>query len=303
MALKLSYARQKELKQLLKGLAFIGPNYLGFILFTLLPVLFALVLGFCEWNVQEGLSGIKWIGLANFQAMLTDVWFTDSLKNNFLYTLISVPAIMFGSLLLALVLNKFVFMKKTLRVMFFTPYITNIVVICYVWMMLFQPTYGPVNGWLHSIGIANAPGWLSDSRWALPSIMLMNVWIYTGYSMIIYLAGLQAIPTELLEAAAIDGATGYKAFRHITLPLLSPTTFFILITGIINSFKVFAPVSIMTDGGPGTSTTVLVYHIYISAFRFFKMGYASAIACVLFVIIFMVTYLQWLGQKKWVNYM
>ena len=303
MALAANKSNHSEWKRFLKGIAFIGPNYLGFILFTLLPVIFALFLAFCDWNVQQGLSGLKFIGLANFKELVTDVWFIDSLKNNFVFTIVSVPLIMAFALVLAVLLNKYVLMKKTLRTLFFLPYVTNIVVVCYIWMMLFQPTYGPINGFLRSLGLANPPGWLGDSHWALHTITMMNVWIYTGYSMVIYLAGLQGIPQELNEAAAIDGATGIKSFFHITLPLLSPTTFFILITSIINSFKVFAPISIMTDGGPGTSTTVLVYHIYISAFRFFRMGYASAIACVLFMIVFVITYLQWLGQKKWVDYM
>ena len=303
MAVRTTRNSHRELKQFLKGMAFIGPNYLGFILFTLVPVLFALILAFCEWNIQQGITGLRFIGLANFRELLTDVWFQDSLKNNLVFTVLSVPVIMLLALFLAVILNKYVFLKKTLRTMFFLPYVTNIVVVCYVWMMLFQPSYGPLNGFLRTVGITNPPGWLSDSHWSLATIILMNIWIFTGYSMVVYLAGLQGIPRELTEAAAIDGATGLKSLRYITVPLLSPTTFFILITGIINSFKVFAPISIMTDGGPGTSTTVLVYQIYISAFRFFRMGYASAVALVLFLIIFGITYCQWLGQKKWVNYM
>lgn len=287
----------------IKGYLFIGPNLAGFIILTLLPIIFSLVLCFSEWNMVGGIGDIKFVGLRNFTDMFKDVWFTDSLKNNIIFTCISVPVSVSTALLIALLLNKMVYLKNVLRTLFFIPYVTNVVAICLVWMMLFQPSYGPINGFLKAVGMSSPPGWLSSNYWALVVIAMVHIWIFTGYNMVIYLAGLQGIPVELMEAADIDGATGAGKFFHITLPLLSPTTFFILITGLINSFKVFAPINIMTQGGPGTSTTVLVYQIYVSAFRFFKMGYASAIAWVLFIIIFIITYLQWIGQKKWVNYM
>lgn len=286
-----------------QGFLFIGPNLLGFIIFTLLPIVFSLILCFSQWNMVSGFKGLKFVGLENFKGMFSDVWFIDSLKNNLIFTCVTVPVSIAIALLIAIAIDKFAYLKNALRTMFFIPYVTNVVAICLVWMMIFQPSYGPVNGFLKSLGISNPPAWLSSDHWALFVICLVHIWIFTGYNMVIYLAGIQGIPKELEEAAEIDGATGTKKFFHITLPLLSPTTFFILITGLINSFKVFAPVNIMTEGGPGTSTTVLVYYIYISAFRFFKMGYASAVAWVLFIIIFIITYIQWIGQKKWVNYM
>lgn len=296
-------ASKKEAIQVLKGIAFISPNFIGFFVFTLLPVIASLFLCFTDWNIQKGISGIVFTGLKNITKIFKDVWFIDSLRNNLVFTLVSVPLTMLFALALAIILNKSVFMKGALRVAFFIPYVANIVAVCSVWMMLFQPTYGFVNGFLRSLSVDNPPGWLSSNNWALLTIAILHVWIYTGYNMVIYLAGLQGIPNDVKEAAVIDGANSFQTLRHVTLPLLSPTTFFIIITGVINSFKVFAPVNIMTDGGPGTSTTVLVYHIYISAFRFFEMGYASTIAWVLFLIIFIITYFQWIGQKKWVEYM
>jgi len=295
--------KKHEMVETIKGYLFIAPNLLGFLIFTLIPVILSLILCFSKWSVVEGLKGIKFIGFDNFENLLTDELFTASVKNNFVFTLISVPISVGLALILAIILNKMVYLKNLLRAMFFIPYVTNVVAICLVWMMLFQPTYGPINGFLRSVGIENPPLWLSSEKLALLVIAFVHIWMFTGYNMVIYLSGLQAIPVELLEAGQIDGATGFKRFIYITLPLLSPTTFFILITGLINSFKVFAPVNLMTQGGPGTSTTVLVYYIYLTGFRFFKMGYASAIAWVLFVIVFIITLIQWHGQKKWVNYM
>jgi multiple sugar transport system permease protein len=223
--------------------------------------------------------------------------------NNIYFTIVTVPLTILLALIFACILNKYVFFKNVFRATLFLPYIVNIVAVCYVWMMLFQSNYGPINAFLRAMGIKNPPGWLGSAQWAMPTIMLMQLWINVGYCMVIYLAGLQQIPTELNEVSKIDGATHFKHFRYVVWPLLSPTTFFIVVTMVINSFKIFSPVNIMTDGGPGSKTTVLVFYTYITAFRFYKMGYASAVATVLFIIIFIITYIQWHGQKKWIDYM
>lgn len=176
----------------------------------------------------------------------------------------------------------------------FLPYVTSLVAIAVVWSMLFHPTMGPINQFLR-VFIENPPGWLSSSDWALTAIIIVSVWRGMGYYMILYLAGLQGISKELYEAAAMDGANKWKQFRHITVPALRPTTFFVTIMLVINCFKIFDLVQVMTDGGPGRATNVLVYQVYSEAFVKFNFGYASAIAMVLFVIVLVITVIQF----KW----
>jgi multiple sugar transport system permease protein len=285
------------------GYLFLLPSLLGFIAFIAAPVVISLVLSFTQWDLVSGFQGIKFIGLENYLRMADDEWFVSSFRNNLFYTGLLVPVALGLGLYFATVLNDKIWMKQLLRTVFFTPYISNIVAVSVVWMALFHPGRGPINYFLRLIGIANPPLWLASDQWALPAITIIGIWINIGYNMVIYLAALQGVPRELYEACEIDGATGFHKFWRITFPLLSPTTFFLLITGIINSFKVFGPVNIITQGGPGTATTVLVYYMYTAAFRFYQMGYAAALAWVLFVMIFIITIIQWKGQKKWVNYL
>jgi multiple sugar transport system permease protein len=292
---------KKEWKQFGTGIAFIAPNYIGFILFTLVPMAAALLLSFFNASMQSGLSGMKFIGLSHFFRMVSDEWFINSLRNTLVFACGTVPVTIILAFILAFLLDRFAFKKNLIRSLFFLPYVVNVVAVCYIWMMLFQPTYGPVNGFLRGF-MENPPGWLTSSAWALICIMIMQIWLNVGYCMVIYLAGLKQIPMDLLEAAKIDGAGLWHQVRFVIIPLLSPTTFFILITMLINALKVFGPVNIMTDGGPGSSSSVLVFYSYISAFRFYDMGYASAVSTVLFIIIFIITYFQWKGQKNWVNY-
>ncbi len=294
--------KQKQMKEYLTAYLFILPNLLGFLVFILIPVIFSLFLSFSDWDLFSGIKGIKFAGLENFKEMAESPIVIKSLVNNILFSLITVIFIVVLALLLALLLNKNLFGKSFLRGMFFFPYVSNIVALCIVWMALFNSQSGPINLLLKQLGIDNPPGWLTSHFWALPSIMIVTIWINVGYVMVIYLAGLQGVPGELYEAAQIDGANAFKKFYHVTLPCLSPTTFFVVIITLINSFKVFGPVNIMTHGGPGDSTHVLVYYIYITAFRHYRMGYSAAMAWVLFIIIFAITIIQWKGQKKWVNY-
>lgn len=285
-----------------KAFLFILPSLIGFLVFLLFPILFSLLLSFCEWDLISGFSNISFVGLRNFKALWSDEWFTVSLKNNLIFTIGVVPITILLALLLAMILNKSVYAKGTLRLLYFVPYISNIVAVSVVWLAIFHPTLGPLNSFLTALGVKSPPGWLASTTWAMPAIIIMSVWLGLGYCIVIYMAGLQGIPLVLYEAATIDGANTFQKFRHITVPMISPTTFFLVITRIIHSFQVFGPINIMTQGGPGQSTTVLVFHIYRSAFRFYKMGYASAIAWVLFVMIFIVTLVQWQKQKEWVSY-
>lgn len=283
----------------LAGYLFIGPNVLGFLVFVAFPVVFSLVLTFTQWNPMSGLRGIEFVGLRNFREMWTDDWFLSAFRNNIVFTVVTVPLSMALGLLVAVALNNKSYFPKSLRTMFFLPYMSNIVAIAVVWMMIFNPVRGPLNQFLMSLGIQEPPRWLASSQWALPAIMTTVIWHGLGYQMIIYLAGLQSIPKQLYEAAEIDGASPVQEFFRITVPMLNPTHFFLLITNIINSFRVFAQINVMTDGGPGTATTVLVHYIYRAGFQFYRMGYAAAIAWVLFVVIFVVTIIQWKTQSRW----
>ncbi|MFJ7976711.1 carbohydrate ABC transporter permease [Peribacillus sp. NPDC096379] len=290
-----------EKKENLTGLLFVSPMLIGVGILTLLPIIATFILSFADWNFIMGIAQIKWVGFDNFKALFENEGFLKSVSNNLLF-LLTVPLTMIFSLFIAIVIDKHVYMKSYFKVAFFMPYISSIVAIAVVWQVLFNPTDGPINQFLFSIGIENPPTWIADPSFALISVMLIQIWAAIGFNMILFLAGLQSIPKELYEAADMDGATAWDKFKNIMLPALSPTTFFLLITGIIGTFKVFDLIAVLTKGGPINSTTMLVWHLYESAFVDLKIGYASAIAVVLFVFVLIITLLQWVGQKKWVNY-
>jgi multiple sugar transport system permease protein len=302
-AVKKKKFNKTRLMENISGYIFIGPMYLGVIVLTLLPILISLFLSFTEWNFLKGFSpqAIKLVGFANYARLMEDETFSKSVFNNFIFML-QVPVALAVSMVLAIIIDKSVYFKSFFKVIYFFPYISSIVAVSEVWMVLFQPSFGPINKALMAMGMADPPKWLADVNYALPAIMIIVVWMSIGFNLIIYLAGLQNIPKDLYEAADIDGANSWAKFKKITLPLLSPTTFFLLITGIISSFKVFDMINVMTKGGPGGSTSVIVYHLYQTAFVNLNMGYASSMAWVLFIIIFVVSALQWGFQKKWVNY-
>ncbi|KPG70600.1 carbohydrate ABC transporter permease [Enterococcus sp. RIT-PI-f] len=274
--------------------SFIAPNFIGFFLFTLIPVIFSLILAFMEW---DSFSTPEFVGFKNFTKMVGDDTFWISLKNTFLYTIGVVPLTLVCSLGLAILLNKKIRGIKFFRTAFFFPYVTSLVAIAVVWNMLFHPTMGPINQFL-KVFIENPPGWTSSSDWALTAIVIVSVWRGMGYYMILYLAGLQSVPKELYEAASMDGANKWKQFLNVTLPSLRPTTFFVSIMLVINCFKIFDLVQVMTAGGPGRATNVLVYNIYNEAFVKFNFGYASAIAMVLFIIVLGITVIQFRWNQR-----
>ena len=281
---------------------FILPSFIGFVAFFLFPVISSFILSFAKWNLASGLKNIQFVGLRNYFDIMSEEWFVQSMKNSLIFTISTVIVGISLSLVLAVIINRLVFFKGIIKIMFFMPYISSTVAISIVWMILLQPKFGPVNQFLRSIGITNTPNWLADVNWALPALIAMYIWQNLGYNIIVYLAGLSSISHELYEAAEIDGANALKQFFSVTIPMVSPTTFFLVIMGIINSFKVFDQVQVLTQGGPGTSTTTLALYIYREAFKFYKMGYASSAAWIMFIIIFIVTIVQWRGQKKWVTY-
>jgi multiple sugar transport system permease protein len=283
----------------LTAYAFLAPNFIGFIVFTLIPIIVACGLCFVKWDFA---NPMEFVGLKNFIKLFRDDGFQISLWNTIYFTVVSVPLTIIVSLLLALLVHQKLKGIKLFRTLFFFPYISSMVAVAVVWNMLYHPTMGPINQFLRLVGIHNPPGWTSSVVWALPAVMLMCVWKQVGYYMIIYVAGLQSIPEYLYEAATIDGASSWQRFRYITLPMLTPSTFFICVLVIINSLKIFDPIMIMTDGGPGRATHTLVYYIYYQAFTLFKFGYASAISMALLVIVLISTIIQFQLESKWVNY-
>lgn len=291
----------KQLKTDLTGYTFILPNIIGVVLFTLFPMLFSLVISFTNWDYTKGFGNWNFIGIQNFTDMWKDEWFTASLINTIIFAIVVVPVTIALALVIAVVIDKFCFGKLPIRLAMFMPYISNVVAVAIVWVMMYSP-WGPFTQLIKLFGVENPPQWLGDSNWALPAIMLMTIWSNVGYSVMIYTSAIQSLPKDVYEAAEVDGAGEVRKFFQLTVPFLSPTTFFLVITTFITSFQVFAPIQIMTRGGPGTSTHVLVYYIYTSAFTFYRMGYASAMSWILFIILFAITMIEWYGQKKWVNY-
>lgn len=286
-------------RQKLAGYLFIAPNMIGVTLFFILPAIISLALIFTNW--QFGSRKIQFIGMDNIVRLFKDPIFYTSVKNTFIF-LASVPVSLALAFVVAVVLNKSVYLKGLLRVLYFMPYITSGVATAFVWMLLFQPKQGPINGFLRSVGVDHPPGWLSTMDTAMFAIDIIWIWFMLGYFMIIYLAALQEIPSELIEAAKIDGANAWHRTRHVTLPLVSPTTFLLLISGLIMTIKTFGIIQAITQGGPGNSTTILSLFVYRTAFSYYEMGYASTISWALFILILLITAVQWIGQKKWVHY-
>lgn len=287
--------RKQVRRNTLIGWSFILPNFLGFFAFTLIPVLAAFVLSFMEWNSY---SSPQWVGLDNFQRMLGNDTFWIALRNTFAYALGHVPLTLALALGLAMLLNRKLKGLAFFRVVIFFPYITSLVAVAVVWNMLFNPASGPINQMLEVIGIANPPGWTSSSDWAMPAVIITSVWRDMGYYMILYLAGLQSIPTELYEAAEVDGANAWQRFWNVTVPSLRPTTFFVLVMLTVSSFKVFDLIVVMTDGGPGRATTVLSQLIYREGISEGRFGYSSAISLVLFLIVLSITVGQFKLQQR-----
>ncbi|MFA9456922.1 carbohydrate ABC transporter permease [Halalkalibacter sp. AB-rgal2] len=298
---KRRWALNMQTKETLAGYFFIGPMVIGTTILVILPIFAALFVSFTDWVFIRGIDDMNFVGIANYTRLVQDDLFIQSVRNN-MWLIFAVPLTMFFSLLLAIIINKHVYMKAFFKITFFMPYISSIVAIAIVFQLLFHPSYGPINEFLMALGIENPPRWLADTRWALISVIMISIWVSIGFNLIIYLAALQNIPMEMYEAADMDGANMLKKFWYIMLPMLSPTTFFLLITGIIYSFKSFELIVVLTSGGPGYSTSVIVYYLYEQAFENLRSGYSSAISMVLLLILLIITAVQWWGQKKWVNY-
>ncbi|MDQ0893718.1 carbohydrate ABC transporter permease [Agromyces ramosus] len=290
-------ARAKR-RYALTVLAFMLPSAIPLVLFVLGPMVAAAWISLTEWNL---LSPAKWVGLDNYATLLTDPETAHVFLHTVYYIVGYLPLVYIGGLAIAIALNTALRGRTLLRGVYFLPVITSWIVVALVWRWLLNPSNGVVNTVLGFFGIAG-PGWWSDPAWAMPSIILASAWKDLGFVMVILLAGLQAIDPGLVDAARVDGAGWWRRLFSITLPLLSPATFFVIVISLINGFQVFDQVYAMTGGGPGGATQVVVQQIYDLTFRYGKAGEASALSWLLFIVILAVTVVQIRGQRKWVNY-
>ena len=288
------------------ALPFLLPAIAGFTVFYLAPMVISVFISMTDWNgldrlLAPGFMKEHFTGLANYTAILGSEEFRKTLGNTLEYIALYIPLMLAVSLAAATLLSR---QKKgvgVFRVLWYIPVLTSWVAASLIWKSILAPKYGAMNGILGFFGL-EGPGWLLDAKWAMPAIVLVSVWKDTGFFALILLSGIIGINKTYYEAAELDGANAWKRFSRITLPLLTPSIFYVLIVSLINSFQLFPQIMIMTDGGPNGATQVMVERIYKYGFRYFRMGYASAFSWILFVIIMICTAIQMKGQKRWVNY-
>jgi ABC-type sugar transport system permease subunit len=278
---------------------FVLPVVLGTLLLNIVPAVPNLYYSLTEWN---GLTSPRWIGLDNYREMRTNDGFLNSLKVTFIYVATSVPLTIGVALALALLVNWNLKGITLFRAIFYVPHIANIIAVVIVFRYLLAPRFGLINEALWNVFGVAGPNWLGNSTTAMTSIVTITVYMAAGYQMVLFLAGLQGIPEQLYEAATIDGASAWTKFRTITIPLLTPTIFFVLIITIIGSFNVFGLVYALTEGGPGRSTEVIFYLIYQQAFEEYRFGFAAAMAVVMSLIVGLLTAFNWWLGKRWVFY-
>jgi multiple sugar transport system permease protein len=290
---------KSDRRQLAKGLAFLSPWLVGFLTFTLTPIVLALYYSFSDYQLISGPPVPR--GAINYRHLLADTYFWLALKNTGYYALLAIPSGLLVSLGLALMLNAKIRGQAVYRTIIFLPSLVPSVAAAMIWLWCLNPQSGLVNLFLRQLGIHSPPPWLTDQHWAMPSLALMSLW-GVGHTVVIYLAGLQDVPTELYEAAEIDGAGPWRRLWNVTLPMLSPVIFFNLIMSLIGTLQVFDRPLIMTQGGPNLSTYVFTYYLYDNAFKYLKMGYASAMAWIQLLIILALTALAFWTSKRWVHY-
>ncbi|MCQ2457687.1 MAG: sugar ABC transporter permease [Clostridia bacterium] len=278
---------------------FLAPSMIGLIVFCLIPMISSLVYSFMDYDLLEG--NMTYIGFRNFERILTGREFPKVLVHTLTYLGLYLPLILITSVSEALILNKSFRGRGIFRAVFYTPVITSWVAAAVVWTWVLSGKYGLLNQLLAAVGITG-PSWLNSPDWAMPGVVIAAVWKDTGYYALMVLAALKSIDPTYYEAASIDGASSWRRFRSITLPLLSPTLFLLIVINVIYGLQVFDSVLIMTNGGPGGATSVFLERIYKYAFKQYKMGMASAYSWLLFIMIFVLTVIQFRLQKKWVNY-
>ena len=284
-------------RELLKGLAFISPWLIGFVAFTLTPIALSFYFSLCDYSLVQS---PVFRGGENYRLLSADPLFWRALGNTFYYAALSLPAGMIVALALAMLLNTKVAGQSIYRTLIFLPSLVPIVASSMIWLWFFNTRLGLLNLLLGTIGVNDPPGWLSDPQWAMPSLAIMSLW-GVGHTVMIYLAGLQDVPSELYEAAELDGAGAMRKMWHVTLPAISPVILFNLIIGIIGTLQVFAQPYIITRGGPARATYFYTLYLYENAFKYLKMGYASAMAWILFAIILLLTALAFWSSRHWVH--
>lgn len=290
----------------LRAIPFLLPSLVGLIIFSLLPLMISGVISLTDWDglaqlMKDGFLREHFVGLANYKAILTTPEFWNALRNTGKYIILYLPCMLGASLVVAYLLSRTRHGIGAFRVIYYIPVLTSWVAASLIWKSVLSPQYGALNGILGIVGI-QGPGWLLEEAWAMPAIVLVSVWKDMGFFGLILLSGIIGINRTYYEAASIDGAGGWKKFTRITLPLLTPAVFYVLIVGMINSFQLFPQIMIMTDGGPNGATQVMVERIYKYGFRYYRMGYAAAFSWILFVIIMIFTAIQMKGQERWVHY-
>jgi multiple sugar transport system permease protein len=288
---------RRRLLENISGWLFIAPLWLWVLVFTAYPLVESLRLSFRNWNP---LGQDEYVGLANYKELAGDWVFWLAYKNALYYALLTIPAGLVWGIAVALALQN-IRWRATLRALYFMPTVTSSVAIGIFWALIYQADYGLLNNSLHLFGI-EGPNWLGHTAWALPSISLVVVWMGTGYWMVIFLAALLDIPQDYIDAAKVDGATFWQGFRYVTLPLLTPSIFFYITNGLITVWLQFEIVFVMTSGGPANSTLMPAVHLYTEAWSHLRMGYASAIAWVMAIIIFALTAVHFFLARKWVHY-
>lgn len=280
---------------------FLFPSLAGLLVFSLIPIISSIFLSTLEYDILKPLSTIRFLGIENYKELLTGKELYAVLSHTLYYMVLYIPLVMLASLLIANLLNRDFKGLTFYKILFYIPVITSWVAGAVIWRWILNDRYGFLNQWLSLLGI-QGPNWLSSGTWAMPGVVIASVWKDSGYYALIILAALKGIDKTYHEAAEIDGAGKLQRFLKITIPLISPTVFLIIILNVIGGFQVFDSVFVMTGGGPANATTVIVERIYRNAFRFYRMGFASAYSWVLFIIIFIVTAIQLKLQKRWVNY-
>lgn len=280
------------------GYLMVSPYILGMVVFVIGPVIAAVFISFTQYSI---LAPPKWIGLDNYKELMSDDTYWQAFRNTLYFTVLFVPTLTIVSLLLASALKQTIRGISWIRTSFFIPVVSSWVAVSLLWYWIYNPKFGLLNYILRSVGLP-ALGWLSDEKLVIPCLALVAVWKGAGYMMVILLAGLKGIPEQLYEAAVIDSASKWQQFRHITIPLLSPTLFLVIIIAMLWSVNAFDQVYVMTQGGPNKASMVLGLYLYNEAFVFYRMGYASVIAWSMFAILLVISGIQFATQKKWVHY-
>lgn len=290
--------RNQKRRDALVVLSFLMPNLIGFLVFTLIPVFATAFLSFTKWDL---LGEIQLVGLDNYARLLSSKRFGQAMANTLYYTVGTVPLSIFLALCLSVLMNRKIRGIYLYRTIYYLPVVSSGVAIALLWKFIYADNVGLLATVFRMLGL-ESPKWITSTRWSMTSVIIMSIWKGLGGIIVLLLAGLQGISPSYYEAARIDGANGRQQFFRITVPMITPTLFFQVVMSIIGSFQVFEQTAILTEGGPGFSSTSIVYYIYTAGFQDLKFGYACAMSMILFLIILVVTVLQWIGQRKWVTY-